>query len=80
MYKTGNLSPGKFAATICAVLFILVCLIPPIIGDSQMQIFGIQWPYFYIIILCPALILFVTSWAAGFMEKIDRSQLETEND
>jgi putative effector of murein hydrolase LrgA (UPF0299 family) len=80
MYKTGDISPGRFSGAICAFLFMLVCFIPPIIGDSQMQIFGVQWSYFYIIILGPALILFVTSWAASFMEKIDRSQLETEND
>lgn len=46
----------------------------------QMQFFGIPFIYFYIIIISPLIILFITSWAVSFADRLDKKQLETENE
>ncbi len=78
--KTGSINPAKFAGFISLVLILLVWPLPFIFIHTEMLLFGVPFVYLYIILLCPALILFVTNWAVNFMERIDRNQLETEND
>jgi len=78
--RSNSTSPAKLALIISLVLIVLAWPFPMFFNNLQMQFFGIPFMYFYIIIISPALILFVTNWAVNLAEKLDRNQLETEND
>lgn len=85
-YKLGKMlgnnspSPAKLAALVTVILILLAWPFPIFLNDLQMQFFGIPLVYFYIILISPVLILFVTSWAVSFADQLDRNQLETENE
>jgi hypothetical protein len=73
-------SPAKLASVISLALILLSWPLPIFFNGMQMQFFGIPFIYFYIILVSPLLILFITSWAVNFADKLDRNQLETENE
>lgn len=78
--RSNSIKPGKLALFASLILIVLAWPVPVFFGNMQLYLFGIPFMYFYIIIISPALILFVTSWAVGFADELDRNQLETEND
>ncbi len=78
--RTNSAKPGKFVWFTSIVLIILAWPLPLFFNNSQFQLFNIPFMYFYIILIGPALILFVTNWAVKFADNLDRHQLETEND
>lgn len=73
-------SPAKLAIAISLALIIVSWPLPIFFNGLKMQFFGIPFIYFYIIIISPLLILLITSWAVGFADKLDRTQLDTENE
>lgn len=73
-------SPAKLAALISLALIVLSWPLPIFFNDMQMQFFGIPFIYFYIIIISPLIILFIISWAVSFADRLDKKQLETENE
>lgn len=78
--RSNVLSPAKLAAIVSFILIILSWPLPMFFNGFEMQFFGIPFIYFYIIVISPVLILLVTNWAVNLADKIDRKQLETEND
>ena len=74
------MKPSKFVWLISIALIVLAWPLPVFFYNSKMQLFDIPLMYFYIILIGPALILLVTSWATKFADNLDRQQLETEND
>ena len=61
-------------------LFVICLVLPAFFNNFQMQFFGIPLPYLFVILVAPALILFITNSAIKIFDKIDRQNLETEND
>jgi len=80
MLRSNSLTPSKFAGFASVLLILLSWPIPMFFDTFKIQLFGIPFVYFYIIIMSPVLLLFITSWAINFADQLDRRQLETEND
>ncbi len=78
--RANSIKPSNLAWITIIVLIVLAWPLPMFFNNSQLQLFDIPFMYFYIILIGPALILFVTSWASKFADNLDRRQLETEND
>lgn len=78
--RSNFIKPFKLVWTTSLALIILTWLVPLILNTVETKIFGIPIAFFYIIIVGPALILFVTNWACKFADDLDRRQLETENE
>lgn len=74
------IKPTGFVAVMSIIVIVLSWPFPMFFEASKIQLFNIPLIYFYIILIGPALILFVTNWAAKFCDNLDRKQLETEND
>lgn len=78
--RSNSLTPAKMVGLFSLFLILLSWPVPMLFSDLKIYLFGIPLVYFYIIIVSPLLILFVTNWAVRFAEQLDRNQLETEND
>lgn len=74
------MKPGKFVLLVSMALVVLAWPLPILFDHSQFALFGIPLTYFYIVLIGPALILYVTNWAVKLADRQDRNQLETEND
>lgn len=75
-----SITPSKLAWLATLVLIVLAWPLPLFFENFQLKFFDIPFVYFYIILIGPALILFVTNWIVNFADRIDRNQPETEND
>lgn len=80
MLRNNILTPARLAVLTSLILILLAWPFPIFFDDLNMQFFGIPVVYFYIILVAPLIILFITSWAASHADKLDRNQLETENE
>ena len=80
MFRTNSLKPATFVWSMSIFIIVLSWPLPIFFNNSQFQLFDIPFIYFYIILIGPALILFVTNWAIKFADRLDRYQIETEND
>ncbi len=78
--KSKPIKLNRFVALMSLFLIVLSWPLPVYFKNSEIQLFNVPFVYFYIILIGPALILFVTNWAVEFCDKMDRKQLETEND
>ena len=78
--RSSFIKPGKFILFVSLALIVLAWPLPILFDHSQLALFGIPLTYFYIVLVGPALILYVTNWAVKFADRQDQNQLETEND
>jgi len=75
-----SIAPNRLVLVATLVLIVLAWPLPLFFENLQFKFFDIPFIYFYIILVGPALILFVTNWIVKLADRVDRNQLETEND